>query len=244
MSSYRQILESFGLKITRETATELEMLCPFHEDHSPSFYVNKEGGAWICHAGRCGLHGSFDKLYKLLQNLISVSANYVPVAREEARPIDISLKFLIDRGFTAEMLDRWEIAYNEEVDAVEIPCSRPDGHFVGYILRMPEGERPKYRHPAGVPRTALAEEQVTILYDLTVRQICLCFDNDEAGAQATAIAAKVIPQNGMWLRSIRLPSCYKDIQEVPFVEVPKVFGSRHIHINGGDLIPPELDRWR
>lgn len=263
------------------------MRCPFHDDRTPSFYVNKENGAWICHAGSCGLHGSFDKLYKLLQNTVSVPVDYISAFREKAKAVDIGLKFLIDRGFTADMLDRWEIAYNEEVGAVEIPCRRPDGHFVGYILRMPEGEKPKYRHPAGFPRTnilfgidkllplgerkevclvegpldaiwlqeagapgvailgtALAEEQVTILYELNVRHVCLCFDNDEAGAQATAAAAKAIPHNGMWLRSIRLPPDYKDIQEVPFGDVPKVFSGRHIHVNGGDLIPPELDRWR
>lgn len=271
----------------RETATELELSCPFHDDRSPSFYVNKENGAWICHAGSCGLHGGWERLCEKLRKKIGISANYIPVSRDKAKPVDISLKFLIDRGFTAEMLDRWEIAYNEENGAVEIPCNRPDGSFVGYILRMPEGELPKYRHPAGFPRTkilfgldkllplgerkevclvegpldaiwmqeagvpgvallgtAFTEEQLTILYDLGVRRICLCFDNDDAGAQATAVAAKAIPHNGIWLWQIWMPSCYKDIQEAPLDTVRNLFDHRQLHINGGDLIPSELDRWR
>lgn len=152
MNTFRQMLEDLGVSITRETERELETLCPFHDDRHPSFYVNKESGAWICHSG-CGA-GSFFDLYEKLHTL-----DLQPVrTRSETSPpipVDMALADLIDRGFTPAMLERWEIAYNGDVGAIEIPCYAVDDHLVGYIFRMPEGVRPKYRHPEGFQKSLM-----------------------------------------------------------------------------------------
>lgn len=76
-----------------------------------------------------------------------------PVATKPMRPLEPGLASLARRGFTTDMLDRWKIVWNSDIGAIEIPCHWPNGDFLGYIWRMPDGsDGPKYRHPAGFPR--------------------------------------------------------------------------------------------
>lgn len=122
------------------------MRCPFHDDRHPSFYVNKETGSWFCHSG-CGGGGFFD-LYERLKSfgaepVVRTSAGAAPV------PLDMGLEPLIARGFTAEMLAHWDITFNADIPAIEIPCYDIDNHLLGYIARMPDGVQPRYRLPEG-----------------------------------------------------------------------------------------------
>jgi hypothetical protein len=51
--SPRGVLQHYGLKIAEEMGSEARCLCPFHEDHNPSFDMNLDRGVWVCRAG-CG----------------------------------------------------------------------------------------------------------------------------------------------------------------------------------------------
>ncbi len=127
------------------------MRCPFHEDKHPSFYVNKLTGSWFCHSG-CGGGGFFD-LYERLKLI-----DHEPVVRatgDAPVPLDMGLEMLTKRGFTPAMLEHWEITYNEDIGAIEIPCYDVDDHLLGYICRMPEGVHPKYRLPEGFQKKSV-----------------------------------------------------------------------------------------
>jgi hypothetical protein len=58
--SVDDFLTSLGIDHYAPHNGEIEAHCPFHEDLNPSFSINEESGAWICHAG-CG-SGSWKKL--------------------------------------------------------------------------------------------------------------------------------------------------------------------------------------
>lgn len=282
---FREMLEALGMKVARETAKELEMRCPFHEDRHPSFYVSKDTGAWICHAG-CGA-GSFLELEQRLQVMDLDSRPSARAQTSQPKSVDLGLSSLIDRGFSPAMLEHWGIAYNEDVKAIEIPCYHVDNRFIGYIFKNPEGQKPKYLHPEGFPRgeflfgiqkllpleqgkevflvegpldaiwlqeagfqavavlgTRLTQGQVDILYGLRVHRAILCFDNDGPGKMAAAVALELLRRSGgMWVFRVVLPEQYKDIQEVPFSDVSKVVGDRHLCINGRGLIPAGMERW-
>jgi len=275
------------MQILRETAKELEMRCPFHDDRHPSFYVSKGTGAWICHAG-CGA-GSFLELEQRLQTIDLDSSPRARAQTTQPESVDLGLSSLIERGFTPSMLERWGIAYNEDVKAIEIPCYTEANRFLGYIFKNAEGQKPKYRHPEGFPRseflfgarklveagldgakevflvegpldaiwlqeagfqavavlgTRLTQGQVDLLYRIRVHRTALCFDNDVPGKMATAVAVELLRSvGGMWVTMVALPERYKDIQEVPFADIPTVVEDRHLCINGRRLIPVGLERW-
>jgi len=46
---------------TEKAGSEWKALCPFHNDHNPSLFINEEKGVWCCHSHRCKRSG---KLYK------------------------------------------------------------------------------------------------------------------------------------------------------------------------------------
>lgn len=79
-----------------------------------------------------------------------------PASRDGDRSavlVEEGLSFLFARGFTAEMLRRWEVVWDPDMKAVEIPYRDVGGKFLGRIWRMPEGQVPKYRHDPGFPRS-------------------------------------------------------------------------------------------
>jgi len=55
--SRRYFEDRLGTKLPARA--ELSLRCPFHEDSRPSFSLNADKGAWICHAG-CGQGGILD----------------------------------------------------------------------------------------------------------------------------------------------------------------------------------------
>jgi len=128
---------------------ELECPCPFHEDRSPSFYVNLQTGAWICHAG-CG-HGSFLQLMQRFQ----VQGIGIPKKKSKKSLVDMGLDYLVRRGFSPTVLESWKVVWNSDVGGAEFPIWDAEQKFLGYLWRMPEGALPKYRHMPQLPRSKL-----------------------------------------------------------------------------------------
>lgn len=60
------ILDIIGQHVRLQKAgTEWRGLCPFHDEKTPSFYVNAEKGLWVCR-GACGMGGTvFDFVMKV-----------------------------------------------------------------------------------------------------------------------------------------------------------------------------------
>lgn len=277
----RQILENLGQtgKMGRN-GQEMNLLCPFHDDHSPSLYINLTSGRWQCFA--CKAKGGLVDFTRRLQLDIAPTTPTMPPLAGAATPV---LKSFLDRGFTREMLSRWGIVWDADQEAMSIPVEDDNNSFLWNIWRAPEGRSPKYLYPRGVqissilfgfyrallksPRrlilvegpldaiwlqeagspgvavfgSSLSARQIELLHTYAISEVVLCFDNDQPGRLATEQVTRQLRQKGFWVFRTSLPSRYKDIQEVPLREVPKILSQAELCVNGTGFIHPRLQRW-
>lgn len=89
----------------------------------------------------------------------------------------------------------------------------------------------------------LSQDQVSILSHRMVKQVTLCFDNDEAGRQATHQATEALRRAGCWVLRVNLPQKYKDIQEVKLDEVAMYFSRAEVCVNGVGVVHSRFQRW-
>ena len=66
---YLLLYEQLGIEIIRRSDREGQARCPFHGDQTPSLSINREAGVFKCHAGGCGLAGTWEKFQELLENV-------------------------------------------------------------------------------------------------------------------------------------------------------------------------------
>jgi len=87
----KEILDKYSIEITGETRDEYICGCPFHEDKTPSFSINKETGLWICFTcNSLGLEegsGNFVKLVMLLESCSYESAKKIIYKNEDAETV-------------------------------------------------------------------------------------------------------------------------------------------------------------
>lgn len=69
---------------------------------------------------------------------------------EEDRPE--SLQYMLDRGFTPETLNTWEIGYSDLDNRITIPLRNYDDELVGFKARAWDGAKPKYMLLGGQPK--------------------------------------------------------------------------------------------
>jgi 5S rRNA maturation endonuclease (ribonuclease M5) len=60
-----EVLDVLGIQIASEGNQEITAHCPFHEDHHPSFSINKDTGLWICF--QCGERGNLEHLLQKIK---------------------------------------------------------------------------------------------------------------------------------------------------------------------------------
>jgi hypothetical protein len=53
-------MSAYGIQLRRGGENALVGLCPFHDDHSPSLWVNPESGLWGCNQPKCPAAGVHD----------------------------------------------------------------------------------------------------------------------------------------------------------------------------------------
>ena len=75
------LLEQAGCKKISKHGEEIRCSCPFHDDEHPSFSININTGAWICHG--CNEQGSITDFVAKMENITTSEA----------------YKFLIDEGY-------------------------------------------------------------------------------------------------------------------------------------------------
>lgn len=87
----RSVIESVGIRISAETATDYLCFCPFHSNYdSPAFTVGTENGLYMCHNPGCTANhgGNLHKLVMLLSSKNAVEARrFVLGKRVNARPL-------------------------------------------------------------------------------------------------------------------------------------------------------------
>lgn len=153
----------------------LNARCPFHDDHSPSFSINVQTGAWIC--GGCKLKGGLTTFFQLLgmkrhqvDNLIEPVRYLLDQQRVRDRRktrnrfkrsdpfkgeralresilgvFDFAPLDLIDKGFDPKVLRAFDIGYDRNRDRIIYPIRDLYGSLVGVSGRSVIGEKPRYK---------------------------------------------------------------------------------------------------
>ena len=154
---------------------EFSILCPFHKDNVASCSINIEKGLWICFAG-CGqgsLKGFLKQLLgfsnKEVDKFLSETEytldldffeqyqqteNFLPeVELPEDVLYDQYPKWIFDRGFTREVLEKWECGTNAYGDLI-IPIKDGDARLVGWVSRR-RSAIPKYMYSKGLKKSKI-----------------------------------------------------------------------------------------
>lgn len=76
-------MNAVGIRLQSGGKNALVGLCPFHDDHAPSLWVNPESGLWGCNQPRCPAAGTHDVInFRALKQGISNSAAINQLADE------------------------------------------------------------------------------------------------------------------------------------------------------------------
>ena len=124
-----------GIVFSSDNERQAKALCPFHDDHNPSFLVDKIRGTARCFSGGCVAHKSMDhvELVRMVHHLSEEEAiDLLYEMAGEPRPIDsmsdylrrvldrcrpnvrmpVPSQFFLDRGVTSDTLDELGVGYS------------------------------------------------------------------------------------------------------------------------------------
>lgn len=172
----QEFINGTGLEVHSETADELILFCPFHNNiDTPSFSINKTTGLWQCFNPQCGKTGRFQALTKILKGeeyQVVDNSTYDDVVKlwglEKEDDVEIkldnvvidyesddieNLQYLVDRGFLIETLEYFDIGFSKKQDRVVIPVRDVNFKVVGLIGRAYDvNVVPKYLYSKGFRR--------------------------------------------------------------------------------------------
>ena len=178
-TTIRDTLHRGAVTIMSEMGTEMVAYCPFHGNmNTPSFSINRYTGLWQCFDPDCNMRGGIRMLKKLLLNedyrdLESASKDYIDkLLSEEEEEEDFGeieeqlnnckvsyntdtsvLDILLDRGFSMETLEYFEIGFSVPKSRVVIPARDQFFNLVGLIGRAVTKEQiPRYLYSTGFPK--------------------------------------------------------------------------------------------
>lgn len=155
----QSIAELFGVDI-RERGVNALLLCPFHNEDSPSFSIHLNEGLWQCFG--CGEKGGINKLYRMLgkaitdevyQNRLISSLNNECVERRDFtslsrkhissmssnQAVNAMHSYLKDRPISKDVISAFSIGWSHEKSAISMPYI-DDERVTGI----------KYRHNGGM----------------------------------------------------------------------------------------------
>lgn len=102
----KEILDKYSIEIASETYSEFICLCPFHEDKTPSFSINKTTGLWYCFTcAALGLESGSGNLIKFIMLLDECSyekAKKIIYKEEDIKTISVRLLNKIDSAVHKE----------------------------------------------------------------------------------------------------------------------------------------------
>ena len=162
-------------KIKRSGRENIITLCPFHDDHTPSFWLNINNGLWLCFS--CGLRGSLRSfLRRVGMSYGSIDDAMEPVSsqlevfrqREETKRrtkfygdpfkgdtllpeallgvYEYKPLMMVEAGFDTELLRSFDIGYDRRLDRVTFPLRDLYGNLVGISGRATRpGDEPRYK---------------------------------------------------------------------------------------------------
>lgn len=154
-----------NLSPMQTSGDEFYTVCPFHDDHSPSFAINGKSGLWICHA--CGLAGNINQLVEALGiNLPETSLRHLKERiracgveePEEVRILpeawlmqfDHGSDYWENRGLSEETVVYFRLGFDPLTNSATIPLRNTEGQLLGVIRRRLDDDRgPRYIYPKG-----------------------------------------------------------------------------------------------
>lgn len=169
---WRQVLISLGFEIP-ENKEEIVVRCPFHDDRHPSCSINIKKGVWNCFSeGRGGKLVDFlaqlgeidltlfvkrgppsEESKELFFNELTDDEAIGNGEQEEKQVPFISTNYpqwILDRGFTKEILIDWNCVVNNDTQSLIIPIKNQYNKCIGWVARKaPEGKPPKYLYSSG-----------------------------------------------------------------------------------------------
>jgi DNA primase len=168
------LIQPYLKDLKRSGSEDAKASCPFHDDVTPSFYINTKNGLWICHAG-CGA-GSLPKLLRLLgmsrdqaKELLEPIRHDIkshaerrrlqnesrfrkdPFLGEHILPEDIlgaydyCPVYLTSRGFDPKLLRSYDVGYDQSLHRVTFPIRDLYGNLVGISGRSDDEGWPRYK---------------------------------------------------------------------------------------------------
>lgn len=156
---------------------EWRSICPFHQgaENPTSFHISPSG-AWRCYS--CGTKGAtltefvhlrtgvtiaaarqiidnLPKKFRYVDDLLALldeqaKGPYKVLDERRLDPYRGGLSaYLLDRGFSADTLMRYEVGYDYSAEKIVLPCRDVQGRLVGFTFRQDghtEHLWPKYKH--------------------------------------------------------------------------------------------------
>jgi len=172
------ILDRLGIDVIPNSGAWANGLCPFHEEHRPSFGVNLETGQVNCFAD-C-IHGDIVDLVKMaigaknsLEAMKWISGNekfeieknlakyneyeeFYPVFTESfiqhlGFELDIENEYLRKRGISSDTIKEWKLY--SSIAKICIPIVDKEDDIVGLAYRNLLHENPKYLYSQHCPKS-------------------------------------------------------------------------------------------
>lgn len=164
MRVYEGWVES-NLVVVSRSGLEWNCLCPFHEDHTPSFRVNVDKGLFYCHGCGKGGHlnsmmGSNTRAETLLsstwlrEKIADAITEGIPESAIKKYSPGTLHPYLSGRGFTEESAVDWELGHDVMRNAITIPVRSMQGELRGVIKRFLDKDvKIRYRYPKGMKKS-------------------------------------------------------------------------------------------
>lgn len=146
---------------------EFFCICPFHDDHSPSFAINGRSGLWLCHA--CGVAGNMPQLVdaiggNLPATTVAAFRERMSALRKYEEPETLTTKpdawllqfshptdyWTTKRMLSEETIEYFGLGYDPIWDAATIPIRDRENRLLGVTRRrLGKTKGPRYIYPKG-----------------------------------------------------------------------------------------------
>lgn len=143
--SYLGLYEGLGVRIVRPGEHEVQALCPFHGDETPSLSINVDSGLFKCFAANCGKGGTWEKFNELLQDLkveATIDPKIIETHHHQLLNNQEALRWCYEaRGLTHETIKSYQLGF--EPGRIWIPIKDRLGRYVN-VRRHAMDRKTKY----------------------------------------------------------------------------------------------------
>lgn len=138
-------MEQKTIKVVRRYKDEYQAICPFHDDNTPSLFINLNKGVYKCFG--CNKSGSTTSLLRELKLENAEIEPFKYISAKEFGEDTEGWRYMINRGFLSGTLDEFCVTCSDRY--VLIPLKKRSGTSVGLIYRNFIEGLPKYMFSKG-----------------------------------------------------------------------------------------------